>query len=64
MRSSVVKKRPHRTNQQNKLVQEAIKATLSKKGVVVSRATTVKDICAAANYNFSVELDLPTCKTS
>jgi hypothetical protein len=53
--------RIRRNEHQKKLVQEAIKATLSKKGVVVSRATTVKEICAAANYNRSVEV--PLCGT-
>lgn len=53
--------RIRRNEHQKKLVQEAIKATLSKKGVVVSRATTVKEICAAANYNCSVEV--PLCGT-
>lgn len=50
-----------RNEHQKKLVQEAIKATLAKNGVVVSRATTVKEICAAANYNRSVEV--PLCGT-
>lgn len=53
--------RIRRNEHQKKLVQEAIKATLSKKGVVVSCATTVKEICAAANYNRSVEV--PLCGT-
>lgn len=53
--------RIRRNEHQKKLVQEAIKATLSKNGVVVSRATTVKEICAAANYNRSVEV--PLCGT-
>lgn len=50
-----------RNEHQKKLVQEAIRTTLSQKGVVVSRATTVKEICATANYNRSVEL--PICGT-
>ena len=57
----IIRIRIRRNEYQKKLVQEAIKATLSKDGVVVSRATTVKEICAAANYNRSVEA--PLCGT-
>lgn len=57
----IIKIRARRNEQHKKLVQEAIKATLSKNGVVVSRATTVKEICADTNYNRSVEL--PICGT-
>ncbi len=51
----------HRDEQYKKLVQKSITATLSKKGVVVSHATTAKEICAVANYNRSIEL--PICGT-
>lgn len=61
MINRVIRIRTRRNEQQKKLVQEAISATLSKNGVVVSRATTVKEICAAANYNRSVEV--PLCGT-
>lgn len=61
MGNRIIRIRVRRNKQQKELVQEAIKATLSKNGVVVSSATTVKEICAAANYNRSVEL--PVCGT-
>lgn len=61
MVNRIIRIRIRRNEHQKKLVQEAIKATLSKNGVVVSRATTVKEICAAANYNRSVEV--PLCGT-
>ena len=61
MVNRIIRIRTRRNEQQKKLVQEAISATLSKNGVVVSRATTVKEICAAANYNRSVEV--PLCGT-
>lgn len=61
MVNRIIRIRVRRNEHQKKLVQEAIKATLSKNGVVVSRATTVKEICAAANYNRSVEI--PICGT-
>ena len=61
MVNRIIRIRIRRNEHQKKLVQEAIKATLSKNGVVVSRATTVKEICAAANYNRSVEV--PICGT-
>lgn len=61
MVNRIIRIRMQRNEHQKKLVQEAIKATLAKNGVVVSRATTVKEICAAANYNRSVEV--PLCGT-
>ena len=61
MVNRIIRIKIRRNEHQKKLVQEAIKATLSKNGVVVSRATTVKEICAAANYNRSVEV--PICGT-
>lgn len=61
MVNRIIRIRVHRNANQKKIVQESIKATLSKKGVVVSRATTVREICATANYNRSVEL--PICGT-
>lgn len=61
MVNRIIRIRIRKNEHQKKLVQEAIKATLSKNGVVVSRATTVKEICAAANYNRSVEV--PLCGT-
>ena len=61
MVNRIIRIRIRRNEHQKKLVQEAIKATLSKNGVVVSRATTVKEICTAANYNRSVEV--PLCGT-
>lgn len=61
MMNRIMRIRAQKNAHQKKLVQEAIQATLSKKGVVVSRATTVKEICAAANYNRSVEV--PVCGT-
>ena len=61
MVKQIIKFRVRRNEHQKKLVQEVIKATISKNGIVVSRATTVKEICASANYNRSVEL--PICGT-
>ena len=61
MVNRIIRIRTRRNEQQKKLVQEAISVTLSKNGVVVSRATTVKEICAAANYHRSVEV--PLCGT-
>ena len=61
MVNRIIRIRIQRNEHKKKLVQEAIKTTLSKDGVVVSRATTVKEICAAANYNRSVEV--PLCGT-
>ena len=53
--------RTRQNSNQKELVQNAIKETLRQKGVVVSNATTVKEICAMANYNRSIEL--PICGT-
>lgn len=51
--------RTRQNERKRKLVQDAIKATLSKNGIVVSHATTIEEICATSNYNLSVEL--PIC---
>lgn len=61
MINRIVRIRVQRNARKKKIVQDAIKATLTKNGVVVSRTTTVKEICATANYNRSVEL--PVCGT-
>lgn len=61
MVNRIIRLKVRRNEYQKKLVQEAIKSTLSKNGVVVSHATTVREICAAANYNRSVEI--PICGT-
>ena len=58
MINQIIKIRSHKNEQQKELVQKAITATLSKNGIVVSQATTVKEICAIANYNRSVELPI------
>lgn len=58
MINQIIKIRSHKNEQQKELVQKAITATLSKKGIVVSQANTVKEICAIANYNRSVELPI------
>ncbi len=58
MVNRIIRIRARRNEHQKKLIQEAIKATLSKNGVVVSRATTVKEICAVANYNRSIEIPI------
>lgn len=58
MINNIIRIRKLRNERQKRIVQEKINATLSKSGVVISHASTVKEICAAANYNRSVEVPL------
>ncbi len=61
MVNRIIKRRLRRNGRKKKLVQEAIQATISENGIVVSRAITVKEICTVENYNRSIEM--PICGT-
>lgn len=56
MLKRVLKIRVRYSSHQKQLVKEAILATINTSGIVVSHAKTVREICATANYNRSVEL--------
>lgn len=46
------------THNEKQTIRNNINITIEKYGVIVSKATTVRDICNASNYNRTIELPL------
>ena len=56
MIKKIINLKKERNIQRKEVVQEAIRETLSKEGIVISHATTVREICNSFGYNRSVEI--------
>lgn len=59
IRRQIIKLTVRYTPQKKQLINDAVRATIIKKGIVISRAKTSKEIFETSNYNRSIEI--PTC---